>query len=90
MGPDGSFRNSAEWGSGPVLHQSAADTRGSLKHDAVIPVIKPGSAVQTNGTTSLVPPEKPISLSPTRSIFGYYTDEDHDKKGPFLQRWILH
>ena len=40
---------------GPVLRQTADHTRSGLIYDTAIPLIRPGCAVQTNGTTSLIP-----------------------------------
>ena len=37
---------------GPVLRQTADHTRSGLIYDTAIPLIRPGCAVQTNGTTS--------------------------------------
>ena len=37
-----------------TLPQSACRVRGGLTHGSAIPLIKPGSAVQTNETTSLL------------------------------------
>ena len=37
---------------GPVLRQASAGARSGLIYDTAIPLIRPGCAVQTNGTTS--------------------------------------